>query len=439
VVRYRPMRTRAAAAATLPFDDPVEVARQQPGGSFEEFLTRFQWAGAPTTVRELRVEAGGGATTVPTFTNEFWTARQRMAHSLHEVSYRACFKPQLPRFFIERLTRPGEIVYDPFMGRGTTLIESALVGRHAWGCDVNPLSRVLCEPRLRPPTIDEVGRALAAVDWHDAGEPPEDLLVFFHPETLRQICALRRHLHEKTESDALTDADRWVRMVAVNRLTGHSAGFFSVYTLPPNQAVSVRSQARINVRRGQTPPRRDVPGIILRKSRALLADVTVDVRARLAAFASGHRFVTGPSSETPSLDDDAVALAVTSPPFLDVVDYQTDNWLRCWFAGIDASTVPVTITRQVDAWRTFVTRTLEEVRRVLKPGGHVAFEVGEVRGGSIRLEEAVIPAGVDAGLEPVLVLVNAQAFTKTANCWGVANNRKGTNTNRIVLMRKPAR
>jgi hypothetical protein len=33
-------------------------------------------------------------------------------------------------------------------------------------------------------------------------------------------------------------------------------------------------------------------------------------------------------------------------------------------------------------------------------------------------------------------MVNAQAFTKTANCWGVANNAKGTNSNRIVLLRR---
>ena len=79
---------------------------------------------------------------------------------------------------------------------------------------------------------------------------------------------------------------------------------------------------------------------------------------------------------------------------------------------------------------------MTELRRTLRPGGHVAFEVGEVRGGALRLEETVIPAGVTAGLEPVLVLVNAQHFTKTANCWGVTNNHKGTNTNRVVVFRK---
>ena len=62
--------------------------------------------------------------------------------------------------------------------------------------------------------------------------------------------------------------------------------------------------------------------------------------------------------------------------------------------------------------------------------------MGEVRGGTIKLEEAVLPCGIAAGLEPVLVLINDQKFTKTANCWGVDNNFKGTNTNRIVVFRK---
>jgi len=39
-------------------------------------------------------------------------------------------------------------------------------------------------------------------------------------------------------------------------------------------------------------------------------------------------------------------------------------------------------------------------------------------------------------LNPLLILINDQKFTKTANCWGVDNNSKGTNTNRIVLFSK---
>lgn len=417
-------------AAILPFEDRDEIA-------FEDFIRDFRWGGVPTSVDQIEVCVDQGASVrVNTFTNEFWTAKQRAAHSLHEISYRACFKPQLPRFFIDRLTRLDDIVYDPFMGRGTTLVEAALMGRRPYGCDVNPLSAVLCEPRFRPPSLADVQRALAEVDFSDADEMPEELLVFYHPDTLRQISALRTHLLEHERSGTLSAAQRWIRMVAVNRLTGHSTGFFSVYTLPPNQAVSLRAQAKINSRLNQRPEPRNVPGIILSKSRALLRDVTPELRTRLEGLAATAQILTASSASTPAIDDDSIALAVTSPPFLDVVDYKSDNWLRCWFSGIDAAAVPVTLAKQLDAWKAFVTSTLTELRRILRPNGHVAFEVGEVRGGAVRLEEVVVPAGITAGLEPVLVLVNAQEFTKTANCWGVTNNRKGTNTNRVVLFRK---
>jgi hypothetical protein len=424
------MIERTSGALALPFDESA-------GLRLDDFLRQFEWRGTATVVGELRVAAGEDrAVDVETYTNEFWTARQRAAHSLHEISYRACFKPQLPRFFIEHLTHIGDTIYDPFMGRGTTLVEAALMGRSAFGCDVNPLSRVLCEPRLDPPNLADVERALAQVDFGSTSEIPEELLVFYHPDTLRQICALKTHLLTNERGGTLTLADRWIRMVAVNRLTGHSSGFFSVYTLPPNQAVSTRAQAKINARLNQTPPRRDVPAIILDKSRSLLRDCTRDSRAHLGALANRHHIVLGAASNTPTLEAESVALVVTSPPFLDVVDYKTDNWLRSWFCGIDAASVPITLAKQVDTWKQFVVGALRELRRVLRRDGYVAFEVGEVRGGALRLEEVVIPAGLAAGLEPVLVLVNAQRFTKTANCWGVTNNRKGTNTNRVVLFRK---
>jgi hypothetical protein len=427
MLRYRLMMS--AGATTLPFDRPGAAG-------IEEELSAFVWHGVPTERGRLSMPVPGDDAGVPTLTNEFWTAKQRAAHSLHEVSYRACFKPQLPEFFVSRLTSPGDVVYDPFMGRGTTLIQAALMGRVPYGCDINPLSAALCEPRLTPPLLRDVEQALDEVDFRDAGELPEELLVFYHPDTLRQICALRKHLASRDRSGRLTAADKWIRMVALNRLTGHSPGFFSVYTLPPNQAVSVKAQAKINARRDQAPPVRDVRSIILTKSRALLRDVSEGTREAMAQACLQRRLVVGRSSDTPSIASGSVALVVTSPPFLDIVNYQADNWLRCWFRGVEASAVPITQVRRPEDWQDFVVETLTEVRRTLRPGGHVAFEVGEVRGGALRLEELVIPAGRQARLRPLVVLYNAQRFTKTANCWGVTNNSKGTNTNRIVLFRK---
>lgn len=417
-------------------------------------LWREDEVGAPSDARDLaeelrgfrcgerttattRVRASDDSVEVEVFANQFWTPLQRDASSLHEISYRACFKPALPRFFVERLTRPSDRVHDPFLGRGTTAIEAALLGRIPSGCDVNPLSRMLCEPRLAPPELGEIAARLAAIDLAADAEAPADLLAFFHPDTLRAIAALRTWLLARDAEGKLDPVDRWIRMVTVNRLTGHSPGFLSVYTLPPNQAVSVAAQLKINQKRGQSPPFRDLRAIVRKKSEALLKDVGPVERATLASVAHGATLLCGSSDATPELPDGSIDLAVTSPPFLDVVQYRADNWLRCWFCGIDASAVPVAELRGLDAWEALMTRVLVEQRRILRPGGHVAFEVGEVRAGTIKLDEHVLTCAVRAGLEPRFVLVQDHHFTKTANCWGIDNNQKGTNTNRVVLLRRP--
>lgn len=367
---------------------------------------------------------------IPVFTNEFWTSKQRAAHPLHEVSYRACFKPQLPRFFIERLTAPGDLVYDPFMGRGTTLVEGALIGRRVAGCDVNPLSRVFTAPRLAPPTVQEVLDRLTSIDFSRTSTVRDDLHVFYHRSTLQQLTALRAYLLERIASGQADHTDRWIQMVATNRLTGHSPGFFSVYTLPPNQAVSIESQKRINAKRRQNPEQRDVSALIIKKTRQLLSD-----RFPISDPPSPI-ILTRSSAHTPELVNESVDLVVTSPPFLDTVDYAQDNWLRSWFCGIDPATVPIWHLRSIPDWTTAMSSVFAELHRILKPGGFVAFEVGEVRNGKVQLEHHAIQAAVASGLTPSLVLINSQQFTKTANCWGVSNNTKGTNTNRVVLFQK---
>ena len=417
----------------FPREEPLPVTK-----SLAEQLAAFREFGTSTKVVETPAKTfRGQSLRVATYVNEFWTSKQRAANSLHEVSYRACFKPQLPRFFLQRLTRRGDLSYDPFMGRGTTLLEAALLERVPCGCDISPLSRVLIAPRLRPPTLPEIIGRLQKMNYTTPHEIPEELLVFYHPETLKEICSLRHDLIERNASGQGDFIDDWIRMVAVNRLTGHSPGFFSVYTLPPNQAVSIKRQRQINEKRGQTPPRRHIAQIIAAKSRQLLADCDAAVKRALSATCGSVRLLTRHCGHTPEIATGSVSLVVTSPPFLDVVDYAGDNWLRCWFVGVDTSSVKLTVPNKLDAWQAAMTEVFHELHRILKPGGHVAFEVGEVHAGKTKLEEAVLPCGVEAGLEALLIVINKQEFTKTAKCWGVDNNTKGTNTNRIVVFRKP--
>lgn len=404
------------------------------GGDLIRYLQVYRHPVGDPVDREL---VAVGSVTVPKYTGEFWTPKQRQAGSIHEVSYRACFKPQLPRFFIESLTRKGDVVYDPFSGRGTTVIEAGLLGRNVIANDANPLSRIMTEARFFPPDPASVEKRLLAIP-RDGGKAEIDLSMFYHPDTEGEIVALRKYLLGRKDAAREDHIDRWIAMVATNRLTGHSKGFFSVYTLPPNQAVSPQSQVRINRKRKQAPEYRDTRALILAKTKSLIRTLPDDLKKNLLRAGKGARLLTGDAGETRVIPDACVQLTVTSPPFLDIVQYSGDNWLRCWFNGLDSDAIgqQITMARTVDEWAAVMARVFLELFRITRPGGYVAFEVGEVRKKTVRLEEHVIPPGLDAGFACECVLINQQVFTKTSNIWGVDNNTCGTNTNRIVVFRK---
>lgn len=373
----------------------------------------------------------------PVIDTELWTAKQRQMCSLHEISYRACFKAELPEFFISRFSKENEIVYDPFAGRGTTAIQATLMGRRFIANDINPLMKVLAEPRTNPPPLDAVQRRLQEIDLTRIIPKEEDepeVEVFFSPQTLSEIRALKSYLLQKRLQGTEDRVDQWIRMVATNRLTGHSKGFFSVYTLPPNQAVTPERQKKINEKyKNPTDEYRDVKSIIYKKTKALLKEVPNPWPG------IGGEFLNQDAANTYLIPANQVHLIVTSPPFLDQVQYHHDNWLRCWFNHINTEQVALNLTqyRSIDHWSEAMQSVFEEFRRILVPGGYGAFEVGEVRKGKIRLDDYVFPLIQKAGLEPIATYINRQQFTKTANIWGISNNSIGTNTNRVILFSKP--
>ena len=401
---------------------------------FVDDIAGFDAFGKNTIMTPYEWEVDGRKGLTMKAVNEYWTSGQRQGNSLHEISYRACFKPQLPEFFISRLTKLGDGVYDPFMGRGTTPLQARLMGRRPLGNDINPLSQVLLAPRLNPPTIEKITERLESVDLSSAAEVYTDLLHFYHKDTLREIIALKEYLLEREKNGTMDNVDAWIRMVAINRLTGHSSGFFSVYSLPPNQAVSVKRQKKINEQRNQIPEYRAIKPRILKKSKSLLKDWYENDTDREMGGMIGILSATD-SRKASEIPEDSASLVVTSPPFLDVVDYQGDNWLRCWFIGVDSKNINISQHRKITEWEKTMTDVLCDLKRIVTPGGYIAFEVGEVRGGEILLEENVLRCGVKAGLEPIIIMINQQEFTKTANAWGVINAKKGTNTHRIVLFK----
>jgi len=370
------------------------------------------------------------------FINEYWTAKQRQSNSIHEISYRACFKAELPNFFINLLTKEKDVIYDPFSWRWTSLIEWALLSRNIIVNDINPLSKILIKPRLNPPTINEIKNRLEEIDLNKKYKNSEDLSMFYHKDTLKEIIAIRKYFIGRRKEWLEDNIDRWIEMVATNRLTGHSSWFFSVYTLPPNQALTKERQILINEKRDQKPEYRDIKKIILKKSWTLLKNISDNERWKLRKIWENAIFLNKQAYNTKDIGDKSINLIVTSPPFLDVIKYTEDNWLRCWFNNIDATKIKTTELKKIEDWNIFMSKVFKEFYRIIKNEWYIAFEVWEVKWWKINLDEHVVQIWLNAWFKCIWVLVNQQDFTKTANIWWVNNNNKWTNTNRIVLFQK---
>jgi len=358
-------------------------------------------------------------------------------HSLHYVvSYRAAFKPELPDYFIRRYTKAGQIVGDPFCGRGTTVLQANILGRYAYANDISPFAVWLTRAKTNPVPLSEVCSFLAGIDWEGsvAESYPPELLLFYHPKTLHELLLLKKSIRE-----AETPVARFVALLAVSRLHGHSPGFFSVYTMP-QFSVPPQAQRRINRKRRQVPEYRPVLPRLLAKAKAALRDGQIAKIRRM----SMHNCYTRCDARTLyGWQSESVDLIVTSPPFLNKVDYLANNWLEYWFLDIDPETFGAQMlqTANLEEWQAYMACFLQEMERVLKPGGVCVIEAGDVlyRKQTINLDETIAAALAAAGcrfLQPLEVLIQRQNFTKLSHCFAVTNNCKGTNTQRMLVLQK---
>jgi DNA modification methylase len=407
---------------------PMDASRELPSGA--RALPSLAVVPARLTTREVvRKKEHQG---------ELWTSSQRQMHSLHyTVSYRASFKPELPEFCIGRYSAPGDIVLDQFSGRGTTALQAALMGRVPYASDANPLASLFTEAKLKPAGLDEIVLRLHEIDMIrpvPLKAFQEMLSPFYHPDTYRELVNLR--LAIKNNPDRI---NRFIELLALSRLHGHSGGFFSVYSFP-QISIPPERQELINRKRRQEPEYRSViPRIIKKAAQSLRDSLTTDFH-RFAAQAVVERSDARSLSWLPR---NAVDLIVCSPPFLDKVDYLTDNWLEFWFSGVSPRTFQsqMMMSANLDEWRSFIRDVLREALRVIKPNSFAVFEVGEVETdeGTVYLdevlgEEAERIRDVEKFFRVEEVLVNQQSFSKLSNCFQVENNRKGTNSNRLVVL-----
>ena len=255
-----------------------------------------------------------------------------MRHRFHAICpYFAMF----PETFVRQQLVESEYrgaVFDPFCGRGTTMFEALLSGRHAAGCDRNPVAVCIAGAKCDPPTLVQVQNRVeelrsGCVEPQDKGwegSLGEFFGMCFHERTIVQVRYLRSTLDWRRRKD-----DRFIAALCLGALHGEShrsPNYFS-NRLPRTISTKPDYSVRWWRRRKSEAPARDVFDILNRRAEyrfgsapAKKVGEVVETDARLAAdvFPNLIRKVTD---------------VVTSPPYLDTTNYREDQWLRAWFLG----------------------------------------------------------------------------------------------------------
>jgi len=400
-----------------------------------------------------------------------WKAQQRLwGHAFHPMcSYLAMFPASLAHAFIARYSRPGDVVLDPFSGRGTVPLQACSEGRVGVGNDLSPFAHLLTAAKVDAPTraeltarlavltvrwsvesTDWVALAIEAIKWAAAGHRlvpspeggglevlPLEVAQAFHPVTLAQLLFLR------TTLVAGTSVDRFLAAATSGILHGRSRSYLSdlmpnAFSMPP------RYVRDFVARTGFQAERRDVLALLETKVRRLFRDGLPSVRgvALLGdARDAGVRVQVALRERALPL---GARLVVTSPPYLRVVRYGSYNWLRLWFLGLDPGAIDAALDTEhrLEDYLAFMRDALRGIRPALADDAVVAVVIGDVerdRGKRVRGGEDLAGLVWEASAAPEgyrlagVAVDEVAPQRKVTKIWGDEAGR-ATRVERILVM-----
>lgn len=366
-----------------------------------------------------------------------------LTHGFHR--YPAKFFPELPRWAIKKYSAEGEKVLDPMAGSGTVNVESLMAGRHSVAVDVDPFARLLARVKTTPLDPARLERGYRAIeesldDFSKRGQVARDAAMayvpefhyresWFQPFILEELGALRRAISRVPRAVEGSDASAYVDFFRICL-----SSIIRDVSNADNNCTRTVVRKRLN--------KRIYPGMALR----LFARVTGVNMARMSEFVrlcpQGIRVEVPPEGDARAipLAEGSVDLAVTSPPYINAVDYPRTHQLEMYLLDLAPRGVPLAEAKrehigtevvraneyrelhryglaeldaqverlyQTDRRRAYIVyryfvdmeQNFREVARVLRPGRHYVVVVGNnlMRGEEVMTHRYLMGVAERAG------------------------------------------
>jgi len=312
-------------------------------------------------------------------------------NSLHW--YPAPFVPQIPAILIELLSKASDMVLDPFAGGGVALLEAAKLNRRFVGVDRNPHAidiinakfsalDVVTEywPAKLLKDLDRHARKIESAKYVRNQGIHEDVLRWYHPSTLSQLC----RLHAVTV-DQRDLKKRLVLKTLLSSILLRACARREHYTYITDNCFPNLSEAD------------PVDALKLFTQQAQLAFESVSLFRIQYEMMHGHKWHPTPNdvlmADARHLDflpNESIDMVITSPPYLGVNDYVRSMRLTTLFFP-DADVEPAIADeigarrkrsrkRALEEYISDMNRVFDEMARVLKPSGFLAMVIGQGQG-----------------------------------------------------------
>jgi len=380
------------------------------------------------------------------------------SHDLH--SFPAKFPPQLPQRFILGLTRHGEVVLDPMMGSGTTIVEACLADRQAIGFDIDPMARLITQVKTKSLDAEaavELGReilkkatsmvqtdgvslsAKLETRWDEKTKAFVDY--WFAPETKVELMALITQIEKISDSSLRAFFELVFSACIITKSGGVSLAFDLAHTRPHKAKVVLSPSGMVisGDEHRQNPTARTQ--FLTKTLRSPLVEFQKRFQQNVKSLIEIRRIEVVPrldlaDAQRLPLKDNIVDLVVTSPPYAsNAIDYMrahkfslvwlgyrtdelTDTRKLCIggegvaeFSFEDLPPHTATIVKeisQIDAdkgsvlhrYYSEMNRVLREIHRVLKPGKAAVVIVASsnMRGIDTQTDKCLAEIGETVGL-----------------------------------------
>lgn len=372
-----------------------------------------------------------------------WSQNKRSADPLHSLcSYLGAFPPTLANYFIRYFTDEGDLVFDPFSGRGTTLLEARILNRNVIASDLNPIALALSKAKSHKLKVNEIHKRIDELEGNydyalfmpEAKSQSDEINLIFHPRTLAELCYLRMVIVDSSDP-----IDEFIVGAVLGIMHGGerkdgTSGYASI-SMPNTFSMSPEYVRRFVQTQQLNREYRDVFQLVRDKIDRIFEKHQFPVGEGLVI--KGDAKEIGEAKEFKKFHK-KVDLLLTSPPYLGIVNYAKQNWIRSWFLNSDPELVSTELDDDLNLfeWVAFSKKTLIEFKKFMKPDGVAIFVIGDVA----KSKNSVIPLAREFSsmIKENKIFKNVWVFSdyvqdKTTRIWGETKG-KATATDRIVIL-----